>query len=66
MKKKLVVCGCSWMTPDHLGRHEWRDNHHSELFAKKYNYEQIEELAFETAAEDIIGENNYIKYENLV
>ena len=41
MKKKLVVCGCSWMTPDHLGRHEWRDNHHSELFAKKYNYELI-------------------------
>lgn len=39
--KKLIVCGCSWMTPDDLGRPEWRDNHHSELFAKKYNYELI-------------------------
>tara|TARA_Y100000389_G_scaffold188374_1_gene210864 strand:+ start:2183 stop:2986 length:804 start_codon:yes stop_codon:yes gene_type:complete len=41
MKKKLVVCGCSWMTPDNLGTPEYRDNHHSELFAKKYNYELI-------------------------
>lgn len=28
---------------------------------KKHDYESIEELVFETAAEDIIGEENYIK-----
>jgi hypothetical protein len=36
--KKLIVCGCSWMSPDRYGP-KFIDTHFGQLIAKKLNYE---------------------------
>ena len=39
--KKLIVCGCSWMSVDTIHPSKYKDTHFSELLAEKLGYELI-------------------------